>query len=39
MREELKKIGEGNTAVIFELDSTKVVKLFKTGYSKKLGRI
>lgn len=28
------KIAEGNTAEIFEIDEKKVLKLFKTGYSK-----
>lgn len=28
------KIAEGNTAEIFEIDDKKVLKLFKTGYSK-----
>lgn len=28
------KIAEGNTAEIFEIDEKKILKLFKTGYSK-----
>ena len=32
--EKVHKIAEGNTAEIFEIDDKKVLKLFKTGYSK-----
>lgn len=34
MRNNLLKIGEGNTAEIFQLDNNQVLKLFKPGYSK-----
>ena len=30
----MKKIGEGNTAEIFQLDANRILKLFKPGYSK-----
>lgn len=30
----LQKLAEGNTAEVFKLDNDRVVKLFKTGYSK-----
>lgn len=29
-----RKIGEGKTAEIFEIDAKRVLKLFRTGYSK-----
>lgn len=32
------KIAEGNTAEIFEVDEKKILKLFKTGYSKSIVR-
>lgn len=31
---ERRKIAEGNTAEIFEIDDEKILKLFKTGRSK-----
>lgn len=34
MLDKLKKIGEGNTAEIFQLDNNRILKLFKAGYSK-----
>ena len=30
------KIAEGNTAEIFQLDNSRILKLFKTGYSKEV---
>lgn len=34
MKEDMHKIGEGNTADIYTIDNDKVVKLFKFGYSQ-----
>ena len=34
MYECLLKLTEGNTAEIFQLDSNRILKLFKLGYSK-----
>lgn len=34
MYETMLKIGEGNTAEIFQLDNNRILKLFKPGYSK-----
>ena len=34
MYETMLKIGEGNTAEIFQLDNNRIIKLFKPGYSK-----
>ncbi len=34
MKEELHKVGEGNTADIYAIDGNKVLKLFKLGYSQ-----
>ena len=33
---EKRKIAEGNTADIFEVEEKKILKLFKTGYSKEM---
>lgn len=36
VKEIMIKIAEGNTAEIFQLDNSRILKLFKTGYSKEV---